>query len=162
MKRFMLVGGLLALTISTGCSSSEGVTTQPPIVTLPTGPWSNSELKVSPNDPTAQGTIFGIVVDSVGGGDPTHETPIAGASVVLGSMMPPAASGQGSSTAIAVIGHVVADASGRFVITSVPKGYYYVGAEAQDGTLRAGATRADLRGSDGAVEVTVYVPHISQ
>jgi hypothetical protein len=162
MQRFMLVGGLLVLTIAVGCSGSDGAVTRPPTLKVPTEQWSDSVLRLAPNDPTAQETIFGSVVDSSGGGDSSHETPVAGASVTLGSMMPPPAAGQARSTAIEVLGHIVADADGRFLITSAPKGYYYVGAQSQVGDLRSGATEADLRGANGATEVTIYVLHGSQ
>jgi hypothetical protein len=162
MQRLMLVRGLLALTIAVGCSKSDGAVTRPPTLQVPTEQWSDSVLKLAPNDPAAEGMILGIVVDSSGGGDPSHETPVAGASVTLGSMMPPPTAGQARSTAIEVLGHIVADADGRFLITSVPKGYYYVGAQSQAGELRAGATEADLRGANDAAEVTIYVLHGSQ
>jgi hypothetical protein len=162
MQRFMLVGGFLALTIAVGCSRSDGAVTRPPTLQVPTEQWSDSVLKLAPNDPAAAEMILGIVVDSSGGGDPSHETPVAGASVTLGSMMPPPASGQARSTAIEVLGHLVADADGRFLITSVPRGYYYLGAQSQAGEIRAGATDIDLRNANGATEVTIYVLHGSQ
>lgn len=161
MARTMLIGGVAVWMMAVGCSGSSSMTNPPPRTQEPEMPWSNAVLNVSPQDPASRGVIRGRVVDSTGAADASHYAPIAGATITLGSMAPPADAGQARSLAIRVVGTVVADADGRFLITALPNGYYYLGAEPPDGTHSMGATNADMRAGN-MTDVTIYLARAQQ
>src|SRR5450432_307651 len=161
MSRTLLIGGVTVWMMTVGCSDSSSITNQPPRAQQPATPWSNSVLNVSPQDPASRGVIRGQVVDSTGAADPSHFAPIAGATITLGSMAPPPDAGQARSMAIRVLGTVVTDADGRFLITALPNSYYSLGAEPPDGTHLMGATNADLRAGN-ETEATIYLARAPQ
>lgn len=156
MPRIMSIGGVAVWMMAVGCSDSSSITNQPPRAQQPAAPWSNAVLNVSPQNPASRGVIRGRVVDSTGAADPSHYVSIAGATITLGSMAPPPEAGHARSLAILVLGTVVTDANGRFLITALPNGYYYLGAAPPDGTHSMGSTNADLR-SGNETDVTIYL-----
>jgi hypothetical protein len=96
--------------------------------------WSDSVLTVDTLDANEHGELRVVVLDSA------SRLPVAGAGVTLGSEQGPAESGHARSTAILVLGNVVADGEGRLLVSELPGGYLYLS-----------AARAGAAGSERAV-----------
>ena len=155
MRRIMLIGGAAAAVIAAGCadSSTRYIDRAPA--------WSGAVIQVAAADPNARGQLRGIVVDSTTGVDPTAATPIPGTTVVLNLkvLLPPATSSDTATTTVRVIGQVVTDAKGRFLVTAIPVGDYYLVATPPANTqLYSNTTWAFASSGATASDAVIYLP----
>jgi hypothetical protein len=123
MRRNWLFGGAAAAVVALACSDSSYAPKQ-----ASKTDWSGAVIEVAGSNPNAHGELRGEVLDSTVSVDPTKATPIPGAIVVLNLkiQVPPATSHDTATTTVTKIGEVVTDANGRFLVTSIPEGDYYV------------------------------------
>ena len=125
MRYTRLVSGAVAVLLGVACSDS----TRAPA--SKTSDWSGAVIKVAAADPNAQGELRGVVVDSSSSSDLSKATPIPGATVVLNlrvTMQPGTGGSDTAWTTVTKVGEVVTDANGRFLVTSIPEGDYYLAA----------------------------------
>jgi hypothetical protein len=122
MRVTRLVGGTAAVLFGVACSDSTGVHASK------ASDWSGAVIKVAAEDPNAKGELHGVVVDSSSSPDLSQATPIPGATVVLNLKVTvqPSTPSDTAYTTVTKIGEVVTDANGRFLVTSIPEGDYYV------------------------------------
>ena len=123
MRHIMLIGGVAAAVITAGCSDSSAAPKE-----KSTTQWSGAVIQVAGGNPNAHGELRGVVVDSSTGLDPSTATPIPGATVVLNlqSVVPPGTTSDTATITVTKIGEVVTDTNGRFLVTSIPEGNYYL------------------------------------
>lgn len=153
MRRMMLIGGVAAAVLAAGCSDSSPTQASP-------SQWSGAVIKVAAQDPNAHGELRGVVLDSAGAQDPSQEVPIVGATVVLNLKVsvPPASPNDTATTTVTMVGQVLTDANGRFLVTSIPEGDYYVVATPADETHYSGATWAFASTGSSERDATIYLP----
>jgi hypothetical protein len=122
MRRLMSIGGAAATVLALGCSDSTGMQISR------ASDWSGAIIKVAAENPNAKGELRGVVVDSSSSPDLSKATPIPGATVVLNLkvIVQPTSPGDTVSMTVTKIGEVLTDANGRFLVTSIPEGDYYV------------------------------------
>ena len=156
MRRMMLVAGVAAAVLAVGCSDSS------PTQAASTD-WSGAVIKVATENPDAHGELRGVVLDSAGASDPSEDLPIAGATVVLNLKVsvPPTSPNDTATTTVTMVGQVVTDANGRFLVTSIPEGDYYVVATPADETHYSGATWAFASTGSSERDATIYLPRKS-
>jgi hypothetical protein len=155
MRPTRLVIGAVAAVLGVACSDSTSVQG------AKASDWSGAVIKVAATDPNAKGELRGVVVDSSSGVDPSQATPIPGATVVLNlkvTMQP----GNGSDTAwttVTKIGEVVTDANGRFLVTAIPQGdYYLVASPPANEPFYSNSTWAFVSSGANDAEAVIYLP----
>lgn len=153
MRRTMLICGVAAAVLAAGCSDSK------PTQAANTN-WSGAVIKVAAANPNAHGELRGVVLDSSGAPDLSDATPIVGATVVLNLKVsvPPASPNDTATTTVTKVGQVLTDANGRFLVTSIPEGDYYVVATPADETHYSGATWAFASTGSSERDATIYLP----
>lgn len=153
MRRIVLICGAAAALVAAGCSDSSPTRAA-------TTKWSGSEIQVAATNPNAKGELRGVVLDSAGATAPGQGTPIVGATVVLNLkvQVPPASPQDTATTTVTMVGQVVTDANGRFLVTSIPEGDYYVVATPADETHYSGATWAFASSGSSERDATIYLP----
>jgi hypothetical protein len=156
MRRIMFVGAAAAAVIAAACSDSS---TAPKQQTA--GEWSGAVIEVAGANPNAHGEIKGVVLDSGAKLDPSTATPIPGATVTLNLKItvPPGTSGNDTAyTTATKVGEVVTDANGRFLVTSIPEGDYYIAATSPDATHYDNATWAFASTGSAEKDAVIYLP----
>jgi len=153
MRRMMLIGGVAAAVLAAGCSDSSPTRAS-------STDWSGAVIKVAAQDPNAKGELRGVVLDSAGAQNSDDAAPIVGATVVLNLKVnvPPATPNDTATTTVTMIGQVLTDANGRFLVTSIPEGDYYVVATPADETHYSGATWAFASTGSSERDATIYLP----
>jgi hypothetical protein len=154
MRRVMFVGAAAAAVIAAACSDSATAPKQ-----SSTSQWSGAVIEVAGANPNAHGEIKGVVLDSGSKLDPSNTTPIPGSTVTLNLKVTVAATGNDTAyTTVTKVGQVVTDANGRFLVTSIPEGDYYIAATSPDAAHYDNATWAFA--STGAAEhdAVIYLP----
>ncbi|MEP7066109.1 MAG: hypothetical protein ABI889_08770 [Gemmatimonadota bacterium] len=123
MRHTRLIGGTAAVLLTVACSDSTGTSGN-------VSKWSGAVIKVAAENPNAKGELRGIVValDSSAGTDSSKGTPVPGSTVVLNLKVTvrPATGTDTAWTSVKKIGEVVTDANGRFLVTAIPEGDYYL------------------------------------
>lgn len=152
MRRIVLIGGAAAAVLAAGCSDSSP--------TRQTSEWSGAVITVAAQNPNAHGELRGVVMDSAGALDPSQNIPIVGATVVLNLTVrvAPASPGDTGSLTITKVGEVVTDANGRFLVTAIPEGDYFLVATPADQTHYSGATWAFASSGSSERDATIYLP----
>jgi len=155
MRPTRLAIGAVAAVLGVACSDSTSVQG------AKKSDWSGAVIQVAATDPNAKGELRGVVVDSTTGLDPSQATPIPGATVVLNLKvtMPP---GNGSDTAwttVTKVGEVVTDANGRFLVTAIPQGdYYLVASPPANEPFYSNSTWAFVSSGNNDAEAVIYLP----
>ncbi|MBK5189785.1 MAG: hypothetical protein JJD97_16195 [Gemmatimonadaceae bacterium] len=127
-----------------------------------------SEYRAPPGkatqNPNAHGQLRGLVEDSAGATDPSQYQPIVGATVVLNlkTIVPATAPGDTASMTVIEVGQVVTDANGRFLVTSIPEGEYFIMATPPDSTHYMGTTWAFASSGSSTSDATIYLPRITR
>jgi hypothetical protein len=156
MRQTRLVIGAVAALLGVACSDS----TRAPA--SKTSDWSGAVIKVAATDPNAKGELRGVVVDSSTGLDPSTATPIPGATVVLNLKVTMPAGSGGSDTAwttVTKMGEVVTDANGRFLVTSIPGGdYYLVASPPANQPFYSNSTWAFVSSGNNDAQAVIYLP----
>jgi len=155
MRYTMLVSAAAAVLLGVACSDSTSVQV------AKTSDWSGAVIKVAATDPNAKGELRGVVVDSSTGLDPSKATPIPGATVVLNlKVIVPAGSGSDTaSMTVTKVGEVVTDANGRFLVSSIPQGdYYLVASPPANEPFYSNSTWAFVSSGDNDAEAVIYLP----
>jgi len=156
MRRNMLFAGAVAAVIAAACSDSSSAPKQPS-----TTDWSGAVIEVAGSNPNAHGELRGEVLDSTISLDPAKATPIPGAMVVLNLkiLVPPATSHDTATTTVTKIGQVVTDANGRFLVTAIPEGDYYVtAAPPANEPYYSNATWAFASSGSAERDAIIYLP----
>src|SRR5450432_3826835 len=156
MRRNMLFAGAAAAAIAAACSDSSSAPKQPSATD-----WSGAVIEVAGSNPNAHGELRGEVLDSTVSLDPAKATPIPGATVVLNLkiLVPPATSHDTATTTVTKIGEVVTDANGRFLVTAIPEGDYYVTASPPaDEPYYSNATWAFASSGSAERDAIIYLP----
>ena len=154
MRHIMLIGGVAAAVIVAACSDSSAA---PKSSTQ----WSGAVIQVAGGNPNAHGELRGVVVDSSTGLDPSTATPIPGATVVLNLQMvvPPGTSSDTATITVTKIGEVVTDENGRFLVTSIPEGnYYLVATPPANEAFYSNTTWAFASSGSSQSEAVIYLP----
>jgi hypothetical protein len=155
MRHTRLICGAAVALFAFACSDSTGMKSA-------NGPdWSGAVIKVAAQDPNAKGELRGVVVDSSSSPDLSSATPIPGATVVLNLKVTvqPATPSDTAWTTVTRIGDVVTDASGRFLVTSIPEGDYYLEASPPPNEpFYSNATWAFASSGSNAREAVIYLP----
>lgn len=155
MRRLMFLGAAAAAVIAAACSDSTA--SQP----SSGSDWSSAVIEVAAANPNAHGSIKGLVLDSGSKLDPATAKPIAGAAVTLNLQITVPAGTGGSDTAytrVTKIGDVVTDANGRFLVTSIPEGNYYIAATSPDAKHYDNATWAFASTGTAEKDAVIYLP----
>jgi hypothetical protein len=155
MRRIMFVGAAAAAVIAAACSDSSTAPKES------TGAWSGAVIEVAGANPNAHGEIKGVVLDSGAKLDPSTSKPIAGATVTLNLKITVPAGTGGSDTAyttVTKVGQVVTDANGRFLVTSIPEGDYYIAATSPDAAHYDNATWAFASTGTAEKDAVIYLP----
>jgi hypothetical protein len=156
MRYTRLVSAAAAVLLGVACSDSTGTPASK------SSDWSGAVIKVAATDPNAKGELRGVVVDSSTGLDPSTATPIPGATVVLNLKVTMQAGTGGSDTAwttVTKIGEVVTDANGRFLVTSIPPGDYYLAASPPaNEPFYSNSTWAFVSSGNNDAEAVIYLP----
>jgi hypothetical protein len=155
MRRTRLVSGAVAALLAVACSDSMNVQTSK------SSDWSGAVIKVAATDPNAKGELRGAVVDSSSSPDLSSATPIPGATVVLTLQVTiPAGSGSDTgSIAVTKVGEVVTDANGRFLVTSIPEGHYYlVASPPANQPFYSNSTWAFVSSGNNQADALIYLP----
>jgi hypothetical protein len=155
MRLTPLVGGVAAVLLASACSD----TASAPLTKA--SDWSGAVITVASSNPNAKGELRGIVVDSSTGLDPSTATPIPGATVVL-NLKVTVQPGSGSDTAyttVQKVGEVVTDANGRFLVTSIPEGDYYLQASPPPSApFYSNTTWAFVSSGTSTSDAVIYLP----
>jgi hypothetical protein len=155
MRHASLVIGTVAALLGAACSDSTSVQSSK------TSDWSGAVITVAATDPNAKGQLRGVVVDSSTGLDPSKATPIPGATVVL-NLKVTKQPGNGSDTAwttVTKVGEVVTDANGRFLVTSIPEGEYYLAASPPaNEPFYSNSTWAFVSSGNNDADAVIYLP----
>lgn len=154
MRHTRLIRGAAAVLFALACSDSTQA--------LKASDWSGAVIKVAAKNPNAKGELRGMVValDSSQSGL-SHDTPIPGATVVLNLkvIVQPATSGDTAWTTVTKVGEVVTDANGRFLVTSIPEGDYYVEASPPaNEPFYSSATWAFAQSGSSGGDAVIYLP----
>lgn len=151
MRRMMLIGGATAAVLAAACSESSPTRATD---------WSGAVIKVAAQNPNAHGELRGVVLDSASAQNPSQAIPIVGATVVLNLKVyvPPATPNDTATTTVTMVGQVLTDANGRFLVTSIPEGDYYVVATPADETHYSGATWGFASTGSSERDATIYLP----
>jgi hypothetical protein len=156
MRHTRLVIGVVAAVLGVACSDSTSVQG------AKKSDWSGAVIKVASTDPNAKGQLRGVVVDSTTGLDPSTATPIPGATVVLNlkvTMQPGSGGSDTAWTTVTKIGEVVTDANGRFLVTSIPEGDYYLAASPPaNEPFYSNSTWAFVSSGSNDEEAVIYLP----
>lgn len=157
--RIMTCGAAATILIAIACSDSS-----PTQASKSSTDWSGAVIKVAAENPNAHGELRGVVLDSTDFLDPAKATPIAGATVVLNLRVTMPAGTGGLDTAwttVQKIGEVVTDANGRFLVTDIPVGDYYVVATPADGSMYYGnSTWAFVSSGSNSADAVIYLPRM--
>jgi hypothetical protein len=157
MRRIMLIGGAATALVVIACSDSSSAPKQ-----SSSTDWSGAVIKVAAENPNAKGELRGIVLDSTYSLDPTKAIPIPGATVVLNLRvtMPPGTGGLDTAwTTVQKVGEVVTDANGKFLVSAIPEGDYYVVATPPAGGLYySNATWAFVSSGSNQADAVIYLP----
>jgi len=155
MYRIALLSGVAVALLATACSDSSSAPKQQ-------SDWSGAVIKVATSNPNAKGELRGIVVDSTSGLDPSTATPIAGATVVLNLKvtMPPGSGGSDTAwTTVQKVGEVVTDANGKFLVTDIPQGdYYLVATPPANAPFYDNSTWAFVSSGSNQADAVIYLP----
>jgi hypothetical protein len=155
MRPTWLIGGAAAALLTAACSDSTGTKNTEAL------DWSGAVIKVAAENPNAKGELRGVVVDSSSSPDLSTATPIPGATVVLNLKvtMQPATPTDTAWTTVTRIGEVVTDASGRFLVTSIPEGDYYLEASPPPNEpFYSNTTWAFASSGSNARDAVIYLP----
>jgi hypothetical protein len=155
MRHTRLIGGAAAALFAVACSDSTGTRG------ANVQDWSGAVIKVATQDPNAKGELRGVVVDSSSSPDLSSATPIPGATVVLNLKVTvqPATPSDTAWTTVTRIGEVVTDASGRFLVTSIPEGDYYLEASPPPNEpFYSNTTWAFASSGSSARDAVIYLP----
>ncbi len=153
MRRTPLIGGVAALLLASACSDATR--------SQPSNNWSGAVIKVAANDPTANGELRGIVIDSSTGLDPSTATPIPGATVVLRLKVTiqPTSPHDTAYTTVEEVGQVVTDAHGRFLVTSIAPGEYsLVASPPANLPFYSNSTWAFVSSGSSTADAVIYLP----
>jgi hypothetical protein len=156
MRRIMFIGGAAAVVLAAACSDSTTSVKQPS-----SNQWSGAVIEVAAANPNARGELHGVVYDSMSKLDPSTETPIPGATVVLNLKIVVPAGSAGNDTAyttVTKVGEVLTDANGRFLVTSIPEGDYYIVATPPDQMHYANTTWAFASSGAAERDAVIYLP----
>ena len=155
MYRITLIGGAAAALLAIACSDSSSAPKQ-------STDWSGAVIKVAASNPNAKGELRGIVVDSTSGLDPSQARPIPGATVVLNLKvtMPPGSGGSDTAwTTVQKVGKVVTDAGGKFLVTDIPEGDYYLQASPPaNAPFYDNSTWAFVSSGSNQADAVIYLP----
>lgn len=154
MRRLMFVGGAAAVVIAAACSDSSTAPKES------TSQWSGAVIEVAGTNPNAHGVLRGVVLDSQSVLDVSTSKPIAGVTVVLNLKVtvPPATANDTPTTTVTKVGQVVTDAQGRFLVTSIPEGDYYLAATSPDQSHYDNATWAFVSSGSAQADAVIYLP----
>ena len=156
MRYTRLVSGAVAVLLGVACSDS----TRAPA--SKTSDWSGAVIKVAAADPNARGELRGVVVDSSSSPDLSKATPIPGATVVLNlrvTMQPGTGGSDTAWTTVTKVGEVVTDANGRFLVTSIPEGDYYLAASPPENEpFYSNSTWAFVSSATDQGDAVIYLP----
>ena len=155
MRLTPVFAGVAALLLTGACSDA----TRPQL--SKTSNWSGAVIKVASNDPTANGELRGIVVDSTTGVDVSKATPIPGATVVLNLKVTvqPTSPHDTAYTTVKEVGQVVTDANGRFLVTSIAQGdYYLVASPPANQPFYSNSTWAFVSSGSSSADAVIYLP----
>jgi hypothetical protein len=157
MRRIVLIGGAVASVLALACSDSA-----PTRTSSKSTDWSGAVITVAAQNPNARGELRGVVLDSAAATDP--QVPIPGATVelYLEVIVPPANPGDTASMTVTKIGAVVTDANGRFLVTAIAEGDYYLVATPPDATHYSNATWAFASSGSNSSDATIYLPRRAQ
>jgi Prealbumin-like fold domain len=156
MRRLMIVGATAAAVIAAACSDSATAAKQE----SPSN-WSGAVIEVAASNPNAHGEVKGVVLDSGSKLDPSTAKPIAGATVTLNLKVTVPAGTAGNDTAytsVTKVGEVTTDANGRFLVTSIPEGDYYIAATSPDAAHYDNATWAFASSGGAEKDAVIYLP----
>jgi hypothetical protein len=154
MRRTWLIGGAAAALLAAACSDSTRVQANHL-------DWSGAVIKVAGENPEAKGEIRGVVLDSSTFFDTHTELPVPGVTVVLWHkvIVQPTTPSDTAGTTVTPVGEVVTDANGRFLVTSIPEGDYYVVAHPPENLPYFTATTwAFASSNDSQRDATIYLP----
>ncbi|HEV7703974.1 MAG TPA: hypothetical protein VGO46_06755 [Gemmatimonadaceae bacterium] len=155
MHRITLIGATAAALLAIACSDSSSAPRQQT-------DWSGAVIKVAASNPDAKGELRGIVVDSTSGLDPSQATPIPGATVILNLKVTMHAGTGGSDTAWTTVekqGEVVTDADGKFLVTNIPEGDYFLQASPPPNTaFYNNSTWAFVSSGNNSADAVIYLP----
>jgi len=123
MRLTMLASGAAVALLGVACSDSTSVH-----ASKKGSDWSGAVITVAAANPNAKGELRGVVVDSSSSPDLSNATPIPGATVVLNLKVTvqPATASDTPWTTVTKVGEVVTDVNGRFLVTAIPEGDYYL------------------------------------
>jgi hypothetical protein len=155
MYRITLIAGAAAALLAIACSDSSSAPKQQT-------DWSGAVIKVAASNPNAKGELRGIVVDSTSGLDPSQATPIPGATVILNlkvTMQPGTGGSDTSWTTVQKEGEVVTDADGKFLVTNIPEGDYFLQASPPPNTsFYNNSTWAFVSSGNNQADAVIYLP----
>jgi hypothetical protein len=155
MRHTRLVSGALAVLLGVACSDSTSVQASK-------SDWSGAVIKVAATNPNANGELRGVVVDSSTSPDLSKATPIPGATVVLNlrvTMQPGTGGSDTAWTTVTKVGEVVTDANGRFLVTAIPEGnYYLVASPPANEPFFSNSTWAFVSSGDNNADAVIYLP----
>ena len=155
MYRSRLIAGAAAVLMAIACSDSSSAPKKQ-------SEWSGAVIKVATSNPNAKGELRGIVVDSTSGLDPSDATPIAGATVVLNLKVTMQGGTGGSDTSWTTVekqGEVVTDADGKFLVTNIPEGDYFLQASPpENAPFYNNSTWAFVSSGNNQADAVIYLP----
>jgi hypothetical protein len=155
MRYTRLIGAAAVALGAVACSDSTGARSTKAL------DWSGAVIKVAAQNPNAKGELRGVVVDSSSSPDLSKATPIPGATVVLNLKVTvqPATPSDTAWTTVTRIGEVVTDANGRFLVTSIPEGDYYLEASPPPNEpFYSNTTWAFASSGSNARDAVIYLP----
>jgi hypothetical protein len=155
MHRTRIVGGVVIVLIAVACSDSIAVQSSKK------SDWSGAAITVAATDPNAKGELRGVVVDSASLSDPSHFTPIPGATVVLNLKVTVQPTGPSDTawTTVTKIGEVVTDENGRFLVTAIPQGdYFLVATPPANDPFFSNSTWGFVSSGSSTSDVVIYLP----
>lgn len=150
-----LVSGVTIALFAAACSDSMAVQSSKK------SDWSGAVITVAAANPNAKGELRGVVVDSASLSDPNHTTPIPGATVVLNLKVTVQPTGPSDTawTTVTKVGEVVTDENGRFLVTSIPEGdYYLVATPPADEPFYSNSTWGFASSGNSTSDVVIYLP----
>jgi hypothetical protein len=155
MRLTWLFGGAAVALFALACSDSTGVKK------ANTSKWSGATITVAATDPNAKGELRGVVVDSSSLHDLSNATPLPGVTVVLNLKVTvqPTGAGDTAWTTVTKVGEAVTDANGRFLVTSIPQGdYFIVATPPADDAFFSNSTWGFVSSGSNTSDVVIYLP----